>query len=154
VLPFAQELRLRQRELDGFYRGCIRQTKDADGRERLRQEHERASMLAEEELLGRRTPRLIRQAAAYNIFTPEKPWALAEQGGDETWGCGGGTAEPTRWYLRPAALAALQRQIEEARQDRAPVSARQRIVRALGLLAMGVVGAVGVVAWFILLVLR
>jgi hypothetical protein len=152
VLPFAHELRIRQRELDGYYRARLRQTQDADERETLRREHERASVLAEEELLGMRTPRLTRRAATYNIFPPEKPWAMADQGGDDTWGYGGGAGGPATWYLRPAALATLQRQIEEAQGDRDTPRTRRLIMRAAGLLMMAVVGAVGVVAWFLVLV--
>jgi nitrate reductase NapE component len=150
VLPFAHELRLRQREVDAYYRACIRQTQDRHERESLRREHEAAAARTEEELYGLGTARLIRRAAKYDIFPPEKPWGAADQGGDDTWGRE--TGAPGTWYLRPAARAALQREVEEARRRHDAPDARRLIVRLAGLLAMAVVGAVGVVAWFILLV--
>ncbi len=83
-------------------------------RESLISEHmyERADV--EEQLEGIQTQRLLRVAWKHYIVAPEIPQAN-EDDEYENWmrGWASGT-----WYLKPAAVASLQRQIEEAKRRR------------------------------------
>lgn len=66
----------------------------------------------EEQLDGIKTQRLLRRAWRYYIVAPQKPYSH-EDHEDENWVRG--WASDT-WYLKPAAVASVQRQIEEAKK--------------------------------------
>ena len=117
LFPRTWVLRADLRRSDRIYRPLIDK---AEG-------HERERLIAEymdvgrgpleEELDGIQTQRLIRRAWRYYIVAPEKPYG-SEDHEDENWirGWASGT-----WYLKPAGVAALQRQIEEANKRRLEV---------------------------------
>jgi len=71
----------------------------------------------EERLEGIQTQRLLRRARKYYIVTPEIRRTTSEDDWeDKNWKRG--WASDT-WYLKPAAIASLQREIQEAKKRRA-----------------------------------
>jgi hypothetical protein len=70
--------------------------------------------LVMDELAGIQTPRLLRRAWRYYILAPEHPWS-SEDHEDDNWIHGWETGI---WSLKPAAVASLERQIEEAKKRR------------------------------------
>ncbi len=86
----------------------------SDDRESLIQEHMHERADVEEQLEGIQTSRLIRRARKYYIVAPEIKLA-GDDWEDENWarGWASGTL-----YLKTAAVASIQRQIEDAKKRR------------------------------------
>jgi hypothetical protein len=131
------------RALDRHYRPRIAQVKGED-RDALSTAwtFDRAEVL--DELEEHRTQRLLRQAWRYYIVAPEKPWDNPDQE-DEHWKRGyvGET-----WHLKPAGIAALRRQIEDAKSRRREVWATW--AKILGGLVAGLVALVSALVSLIL----
>ena len=113
LLPRTWVLRAAIRRSDRYYRPRVALAK-GDDRKQLVQEHmeERASL--EEQLAGIQTRRLLRRAWRYYIVAPEIPWS-SEDREDSNWIRG--WASDT-WHLKAAAVASLERQIQEAKKRR------------------------------------
>jgi hypothetical protein len=138
-------LRSSLRRIDRLYRPLTTKAK-GDDRERLIEEHchERADV--EEQLEGIQTQRLLRRARRYYIVTPEIKLA-GDDWEDENWtrGWASGTL-----YLKPAAVASLQRQIEDTKKRRRDVwEAWAKILGGLitGLVALGSLLVSAILAW-------
>jgi hypothetical protein len=143
LLPRAWALRADLRRVDRLYRPLVGRAKGEE-REMLIAEHhyERASV--EEELEAIQTRRLIRQARKRYIVAPEVPWS-SEYHEDENWERG--PASET-WHLKPAAVASLQRQIEDANKRRR--EAWEAWAKILGGLITGLVALVSALVSLIL----
>lgn len=113
LLPHTWVLRASLRGIDRYYRLRVAGAK-GDDREQLIQTHMYERALLEEQLEGIQTQRLLHRAWRYCIVAPEKPWNR-EDHEDENWIRG--WASDT-WYLKSAAVASLQHQIEEAKKRR------------------------------------
>lgn len=127
LLPRTWVLRAALRRSDRVYRPRIAQAK-GDEREQLIGEYMDDRYSLDEQLEGIHTQRLLRRAWRYYIVAPGKPHSR-EDHEDENWIRG--WASDT-WYLKPGAVAALQRQIEEAKKRRLEIwEARAKIVGPL-----------------------
>ena len=105
--------------------------------------YERADV--QEEVEGIQTRRLLRRARRYYIVAPEITRTSKAHPVDENWtrGWASGT-----WYLKPAAVASIQRQIEEAKSRRREAWAVW--AKILGGLMTGLIALVSVLVSLIL----
>ena len=113
LLPRSWALHAEIRGINRAYRPCIAQAKGEE-REDLLDRHQHELGYVYEELEELQTQRLLRQAWRYYIVAPEKPWKR-EDHKDDTWEYGWLS---DTWHLKRAGIAALQRQIEEAKKRR------------------------------------
>jgi hypothetical protein len=136
-------LRADLRGIDRYYRSRIAQAR-GDERESLRDTHGHELAYIGEELEGIQTQRLLRRARQYYIVAPEIPWSSQDHK-DENWIRGWAS---NTWYLKPAAVASLQRQIEEAKKRRR--EAWEAWAKILGGLITGLVALVSALVSLIL----
>ncbi len=101
------------RRSDRYYKPRVAEAKGEE-REQLSYEYMESRHSLAEQLEGLQTERLLRQAWRYYIVAPEIPYGRDEHE-DENWVRG--WASDT-WYLKSGAVAALQRQITEAKKHR------------------------------------
>jgi hypothetical protein len=143
LLPRAWVLWAELRAIDRDYRPLLQQAKGQD-HESLMNEYAQDRASVEEELAGLETQRLIRRAWRYYIVAPEIPWTSKDHE-DEHWyrGWASGT-----WHLKRAAVAALQRQIEDAQKRRR--EAWEAWAKILGGLITGLVALVSALVSLIL----
>lgn len=113
LLPRTWGLRASMQRIDRIYRPLVAQAK-GDDRERIIEEHMRERADVEERLEGIQTARLLRRARKYYVVAPEIK-LTGDEWDDENWarGWAGGTL-----YLKPAAVASIQRQIDDAKKRR------------------------------------
>lgn len=139
LLPRAWNLRLSLRGIDRHYRPRVAAVKD-DEREALRQEHMEARQFVIECLREYRTSKLIRQASRYDIFPPSKPYSNEDKE-DTTWEYGWVS---DTWLLKDEAVAAIKRQIDEAKLRRLELHRRRLELLELGAKLVG-----NVIPWLV-----
>jgi hypothetical protein len=144
LLPRTWALRVELRAVDRYYNPRVAKA-TGEEEDRLISQHMVDRGFIEEELAGIETRRLRRTARRYNALVPEMRWNKNNR--DEHWERG--QYEGT-WYLRPAAVAELRRQIEDAKKRRLELwQARATIISGVitGLVALGSVIVSLVLAW-------
>lgn len=112
VLPRTWVLRADLRALNRTYRSLVA---NAKGNDRDAFDNEWASQSTEllDEVEELQTRRLLRRAWRHYIVAPEKPRGDDDENEHWSRGYGGET-----WHLKPAGVAAIRRQIEEAKTRR------------------------------------
>lgn len=135
LLPRTWVLRADLRRTDRFYRSSIAQL-EGDEREQHIAEWMGERYSLDEQLQGIQSQRLLRRAWWYYIVAPEMPHRR-EDHENENWIRG--WASET-WYLKPAGVALLQRQIEEAKKRRR--EAWEAWAKILGSLITGLIALV------------
>lgn len=138
LLPLSLSLRIDLRHIDRQYRSRVAQA-PGEERQSLIERHSEEREYVEEQLAGIQTRRLLRRAWRYFIVTPE----MSSESTAWTRGWASGT-----WYLEPAAVASLQREIEEAKKRRR--EAWEAWAKILGGLITGLVALVSALVSLIL----
>lgn len=113
LLPYPWVLRVRLRRLNRFYSPLLKKAK-GDERETINQEWGSESAEIEDELDSQMTSRLHRIARRYYVTFPPTP-QLSRVDEDENWTRG---RVIETWHLKPAGVALVMRQIEEAKARR------------------------------------
>ena len=109
-------------------------------------EHLFERAFVEEELESVQTQRLLRQAGKYYVFPPAITRA-GDEDEDPNWARGWAAGA---WYLRPAAVASVRREIEDAKKRRREaVESWSKIIGGIitALVALGSVIVSFVLAW-------